>query len=167
MLEVFEVKHLNHLFCGLWAKTSKIYRTPQTPHTADNQKRFWSQKVSHLLIKLPQTPETLVFDVFEYGALHSQVTWKRVTPPTGKFKEILVKQVAKFCSNSYTRTDFSYAYPPPSNYPAHALRCPSQSGDLKVNFPSNRTLDKRFLDINFLKWFLFQNMSKSFGKTTS
>ena len=33
-----------------------------------------------------------------------------------------------------------YACPPPSHYPAHALRCPSQSGDLKVKCPSNRTL---------------------------
>ena len=35
---------------------------------------------------------------------------------------------------------FPYACPPPSNYPAHALQCPSQSGDLKVKCPSNRTV---------------------------
>ena len=40
----------------------------------------------------------------------------------------------------HQRTDFPYACPPPSNYPAHAFRCPSQSGDLKVNCASNRTV---------------------------
>ena len=29
----------------------------------------------------------------------------------------------------------------PLKHPAHALRCPSQSGDLKVKCPSNRTLN--------------------------